>query len=140
MVLKIIIESCGTSHNQDYLRCAASRQLGLQQTFGLTARSVATLLPTPHYGTYRSALRNGCQPWSRFLRKRCCAKPFYARPNVANSRNVMCSAALNWLENILINNPALKDGVCCFGKVYVSGSIPPLERPKGRGIKPLRHE
>jgi hypothetical protein len=39
-------------------------------------------------------------------------------------------------NNLQINNPALKDEVCCSLMVLDSGLIPFLERPKGRGIKP----
>ena len=46
--------------------------------------------------------------------------------NTGNSKDLEQSSLnpLNKTPHFTINNPALKDGVCCFGKVYVSGAIP----------------
>ena len=38
-----------------------------------------------------------------------------------------------------INNPAASSGVCCSGKVFVSGFNTFFKCPKGRGIKPLAY-
>jgi zinc transport system permease protein len=46
---------------------------------------------------------------------------------------------LFWMVNS-INNLALKGGVCCSHKVVALKGLILFNRPKGRGIKPLRHE